>query len=112
MQQGGLAGPVAAREQQPGTGRHLKVQTGETVRPAKARAAPWTDTVTRAAVRRTTRSRRALGPRAVGEALMAKGLIRLKKTTTSDLDRIPRYDFPSDASPLEVILAERDADQR
>ncbi len=44
--------------------------------------------------------------------LVAKGAIRLKATTTSDLDRIPRYDMPADASPLDVLLAERAEDDR
>jgi antitoxin (DNA-binding transcriptional repressor) of toxin-antitoxin stability system len=42
--------------------------------------------------------------------LVAKGLIRLKATTTSDLDRLPRYDVPADASPLDVLLAARAED--
>jgi antitoxin (DNA-binding transcriptional repressor) of toxin-antitoxin stability system len=45
-------------------------------------------------------------------ALVAKGLIRLKATTTSDLDRLPRYDVPADVSPLDVLLAARDEDDR
>ncbi|HEU4422191.1 MAG TPA: type II toxin-antitoxin system Phd/YefM family antitoxin [Pilimelia sp.] len=44
--------------------------------------------------------------------LVAKGLIRLKATTTSDLDRLPRYDVPADASPLDVLLAARAEDDR
>ncbi|WP_026268372.1 type II toxin-antitoxin system Phd/YefM family antitoxin [Micromonospora sp. CNB394] len=44
--------------------------------------------------------------------LVAKGVIRLKATTTSDLDRLPRYDVPPDASPLELLLADREDDER
>ena len=45
-------------------------------------------------------------------SLVAKGLIRLKATTTNDLDRIPQYDMPSGADPLAVLLAERAEDDR
>ena len=44
--------------------------------------------------------------------LVARGVIRLKATTTSDLDRVPRYDAPEGVSPLDVLLAERDEDDR
>ncbi|GAB3961837.1 hypothetical protein GCM10029978_015190 [Actinoallomurus acanthiterrae] len=44
--------------------------------------------------------------------LVAKGLLRLKSTTTSDLDRLPRYAAPADASPLDLLLAEREEDDR
>ena len=44
--------------------------------------------------------------------LIAKGLIRLKATTTSDLDRIPQYEMPGDVSPLEVLLRDRAEDDR
>ena len=44
--------------------------------------------------------------------LAAAGAIRLAATTTSDLDRIPRYATPADASPLDLLLAERDEDDR
>ena len=44
--------------------------------------------------------------------LAADGAIRLKATTTSDLDRIPRYTTPADARPLDLLLAERDEDDR
>ncbi|HKT04721.1 MAG TPA: type II toxin-antitoxin system prevent-host-death family antitoxin [Rugosimonospora sp.] len=44
--------------------------------------------------------------------LVGKGTIRLKATTTSDLDRLPRYDVPADRSPLDILLAERAADNR
>jgi hypothetical protein len=33
-------------------------------------------------------------------------------TTTSDLDRIPQYAIPVDASPLDLLLAERAEDNR
>jgi antitoxin (DNA-binding transcriptional repressor) of toxin-antitoxin stability system len=44
--------------------------------------------------------------------LVAKGLVRLKATTTSDLDRIPQYDVPPDVEPLDVLLAQRAEDDR
>jgi antitoxin (DNA-binding transcriptional repressor) of toxin-antitoxin stability system len=44
--------------------------------------------------------------------LVAKGAIRLKATTTSDLDRFPQYDLPADVSPLDILLAERAEDDR
>lgn len=44
--------------------------------------------------------------------LIARGVIRIKPTTTRDLDKIPRYAVPDDVSPLDVLLAERDADDR
>jgi prevent-host-death family protein len=45
-------------------------------------------------------------------SLVARGLIRLKSTTTTDFGRIPRYDVPADVSPLDLLLAERDEDYR
>lgn len=44
--------------------------------------------------------------------LIARGVIRMKPTTTSDLDQLPRFTVPEDASPLEILLAEREADDR
>jgi antitoxin (DNA-binding transcriptional repressor) of toxin-antitoxin stability system len=44
--------------------------------------------------------------------LVAKGVIRLKATTTSDLDHLPRYATPADVSALDVLLAERAEDER
>ncbi|MCO6004681.1 type II toxin-antitoxin system Phd/YefM family antitoxin [Actinoallomurus purpureus] len=44
--------------------------------------------------------------------LVARGLLRLKSTTTNDLDRLPRYAAPADVSPLELLLAEREEDDR
>ncbi len=44
--------------------------------------------------------------------LVSKGIIRLKATTTSDMDRIPQYDMSPDASPLDLLLAERAEDER
>lgn len=44
--------------------------------------------------------------------LIAKGIIRIKPTTTRDLDQIPSYAVPEDASPLNILLAEREADDR
>ena len=45
-------------------------------------------------------------------SLVAKGLIRLKATTTGDLDRLPRHDVPADANPLHLLLASRAEDDR
>ncbi len=45
-------------------------------------------------------------------SLVAKGLIRLKATTTSDLDRVPRYPVPPDVSPLDLLLTSRAEDDR
>lgn len=44
--------------------------------------------------------------------LVAKGLIRLKATTTSDIDSIRRYAVPAGVSPLDALLAERAEDNR
>ncbi len=44
--------------------------------------------------------------------LIAKGIIRIKPTTTGDLDQLPSYAVLDDASPLDVLLAEREADGR
>lgn len=44
--------------------------------------------------------------------LVAKGLVRLKATTTSDLDSFPRYEIPPDVSPLDTLLDERAQDDR
>lgn len=43
--------------------------------------------------------------------LVTKGLVRLKGTTTSDLDRIPQLQV-ADASPLDLLLSERAEDDR
>jgi antitoxin (DNA-binding transcriptional repressor) of toxin-antitoxin stability system len=45
-------------------------------------------------------------------SLVAKGLVRLKATTTSDLDRVSEYAVPAGVSPLEVLLAQRAEDPR
>ena len=45
-------------------------------------------------------------------SLVAKGAIRLKAATTSDLVRLPRYDVPDDLSPLDLLLSERAEDDR
>jgi antitoxin (DNA-binding transcriptional repressor) of toxin-antitoxin stability system len=45
-------------------------------------------------------------------SLVAKGVVRLKATTTSDLDQISRYDVPADSLPLDILLAERADDER
>ncbi|MET8091204.1 type II toxin-antitoxin system prevent-host-death family antitoxin [Micromonospora sp. NPDC005220] len=44
--------------------------------------------------------------------LVAKGVIKLKATTTSDLDQVPRFALPDGADPLDVLLAERAEDER
>ena len=45
-------------------------------------------------------------------SLIARGVIRIKPTTTRDLDQLPNYAVPDDVSPLDVLLAEREADDR
>lgn len=45
-------------------------------------------------------------------ALAAKGLLRLKSTTTDDLDRLPRYVTSGDVSPVDLLLQEREEDER
>ncbi|SCE69653.1 hypothetical protein GA0070558_10367 [Micromonospora haikouensis] len=54
------------------------------------------------------------GPGAPGRyaSLVANGVIRLKVATTSDLDRLPRYDVPSEVSPLDLLLTDREHDKR
>ena len=44
--------------------------------------------------------------------LIARGVIRIKPTTTRDLDQLPSYAVPNDVSPLDVLLAERETDDR
>jgi antitoxin (DNA-binding transcriptional repressor) of toxin-antitoxin stability system len=44
--------------------------------------------------------------------LIARGVIRIKPTTTRALDQLPNYAVPDDVSPLDVLLAEREADDR
>ncbi len=44
--------------------------------------------------------------------LIARGIIRIKPTTTRDLDQLPSYAVPEDASPLDILLADREADHR
>lgn len=44
--------------------------------------------------------------------LVAQGQIRLKTSTTSDLDRFPAYPVSGDVSPLALLLAARDEDDR
>jgi prevent-host-death family protein len=44
--------------------------------------------------------------------LIAKGIIRLRPTTTQHLDEIPSYAVAGDISPLDMLLAEREADDR
>jgi len=44
--------------------------------------------------------------------LVAKGLIRLKATTTADLDQLPSYVVPAGTSPLDLLLEARAEDDR
>lgn len=44
--------------------------------------------------------------------LIASGLIRMRPTTTRDLGRLPDYPVPEGASPLDILLEEREADSR
>jgi antitoxin (DNA-binding transcriptional repressor) of toxin-antitoxin stability system len=44
--------------------------------------------------------------------LVTKGLLKLKATTTSDLDRIREVAMAPEASPLDLLLAERADDSR
>jgi antitoxin (DNA-binding transcriptional repressor) of toxin-antitoxin stability system len=44
--------------------------------------------------------------------LVARGSIRLKATTTSDLERLQRYAAPAGVDPLDILLAERAEDER
>lgn len=44
--------------------------------------------------------------------LVTKGLVKLKATTTSDLDRIREVAVPAEVSPLDLLLAERMDDER
>jgi prevent-host-death family protein len=44
--------------------------------------------------------------------LIANGTIRLRPTTTQHLDEIPSYLVSEDISPLDMLLAEREADDR
>ncbi|MGR8011333.1 type II toxin-antitoxin system Phd/YefM family antitoxin [Streptomyces hypolithicus] len=53
------------------------------------------------------------GPTARYSDLVAQGKIRLRAATTSDLDHFPRYVLPADAAdPLELLLTEREEDER
>ncbi|MGP2440661.1 type II toxin-antitoxin system Phd/YefM family antitoxin [Streptomyces sp. JW3] len=53
------------------------------------------------------------GPVARYSDLVAQGKIRLKATTTADLDRLPRYRLPAGApDPVELLLAEREENDR
>jgi len=45
-------------------------------------------------------------------SLVAKGLIRLKATTTSELAQLPHYTVPAEVSPLDVLLASRAEEDR
>jgi hypothetical protein len=45
-------------------------------------------------------------------SLVARGAIRPKMTAGEVLDRLRQYDIPVDVSPLDILLAEREADER
>jgi prevent-host-death family protein len=42
--------------------------------------------------------------------LIARGIIRIKPTTTRDLDQLPGYAVPEGVSPLDILLADRESD--
>lgn len=44
--------------------------------------------------------------------LIARGIIRMKPTTTRNLSQLPSYAVPEGESPLDILLAEREADDR
>lgn len=44
--------------------------------------------------------------------LATKGLIKLKSTTTRELDRITKITVPEGISPLDLLLADREVDDR
>ena len=44
--------------------------------------------------------------------LIARGIMRIKPTTTRNLDELPSSAVPRSASPLDILLAEREADDR
>lgn len=44
--------------------------------------------------------------------LIARGIIRIKPTTTRNLDLLPSFAVPEDSSPMEILLADREAEQR
>jgi len=44
--------------------------------------------------------------------LVTKGLIKLRSSTTDDLDAVPTFDVGSGPAPLDILLAERDEDTR
>lgn len=52
------------------------------------------------------------GPLGRYSPLVAEGLIRPKPTTTADLGQLRQYEVPEDSSPLDLLLAEREADER
>jgi prevent-host-death family protein len=45
-------------------------------------------------------------------SLVSRGIIKLKATTTSELDHLPRYAVPADVSPLDILLEGRAEDDR
>lgn len=54
----------------------------------------------------------AAGPLDRYSSLVAKGQIRLKATTTDDLDHLPTYEMPAGTDPLEVLLSARAEEDR
>lgn len=44
--------------------------------------------------------------------LVARGIIRMKPATTRDVGQVPTYPVPDEASPLDLLLADREADDR
>lgn len=54
----------------------------------------------------------ASGPVARYADLVAQGKIRLKAATSADRARLPHYEVPADVSPLDLLLAEREEDDR
>jgi hypothetical protein len=44
--------------------------------------------------------------------LTARGILRVKPTTTRDLGQLSSFAVPEDASPLDILLADREADYR
>jgi antitoxin (DNA-binding transcriptional repressor) of toxin-antitoxin stability system len=45
-------------------------------------------------------------------SLVSRGIIKLRATTTNELDHLPRYTMPADASPLDVLLDGRAEEDR
>jgi ribosomal protein S19E (S16A) len=45
------------------------------------------------------------------DARVRRGLVRLKATTTSELDRLPHFPVPEGVSPLDLLLADRGGEE-